>query len=183
MGHNWIAVTDLRVYKTYDKCNDATRQLHLLLRQGCVTVCYMPARILPPTSRLRHLVEQGMTHKEIAELVTRETGYPVSRSTVSAALHRSGDSKAAKKYPQEIPWTVKEEHQTHYAARMLRLLGRRRQGVTNSAEADSRLDAWLRQLSEAGAVVVYVPDTDDGFFYIQGVPYMQGIPVQLELVG
>lgn len=118
-----------------------------------------------------------MTHKEIAALVTRETGYPVSRSSVSAALHRAGEAQQAKRYPEELPWVVREEHQTHYAARMLRLLGRRRRGIANSAESDARLDAWLRQLETAGAVVVYEPETIDGFFYVQGEPDIEGIPV------
>jgi hypothetical protein len=142
----------------------------------------MPARILPATSRLKALADSGLTHQEIAELVTRETGYQVKRSTVSAALHRAGETQAAKKYPEELPWKVREEHQTHYAARMLRLLGRRRQGIQNSAESDSRLDAWLRQLKEAGAVVVYVPDTDDGFFYVSGKPDREGIPVSTKAI-
>lgn len=118
-----------------------------------------------------------MTHQEIADLVSRETGYPVGRSTVSAALHRAGAASPAKRYPNEIPWTVREEHQTHYAARMLRLLGRRRKGIANSAESDARLDAWLRQLEQNNAVVTYVPDTADGFFYIEGQPDAEGVPV------
>lgn len=141
----------------------------------------MPARILPPTSELRHMVDAGMTHQEIADQVTRETGYPVSRSSVSAALHRAGATASAKRYPEEIPWTVREEHQTHYAARMLRLLGRRRKGIANSAEMDARLDSWLHQLVSTGAVVTYVPDTEVGFFYILGDPDTEGIPVKAEL--
>jgi hypothetical protein len=140
----------------------------------------MPARILPPVSRLRQLVDQGMTHQQIADLITQETGSPVGRSTVSAALHRAGEAQLAKKYPDEIPWTVHERHQTHYAPRMLRLLGRRRKGIANSAEMDARLDAWLKQLSDAGAVVTYVPDTTEGFFYVRGVPDLEGVPVQRE---
>lgn len=141
----------------------------------------MPTRILPPTSDLKRMVQQGMTHKEIAETLSRETGYPVSRSTVSAALHRANATSPAKKYPEEIPWYVKEEHQTHYAARMLRLLGRRRKGITNSAEADQRLDSWLNQLAEAGAVVTYDPLTPEGFYYTHGEPDEKGIPVLREL--
>jgi hypothetical protein len=127
------------------------------------------------------MVDRGMTHQQIAEEVARRTGYPVSRSSVSAALFRAGEAQNAKKYPEEIPWTVKEEHQTHYAARMLRLLGRRRKGITNSAESDQRLDSWLRQLAKAGAVVTYVPDTEDGFFYIQATPDIPDVPVIREL--
>ena len=142
---------------------------------------FMPARILPPTSRLKAMIESGMTHQEIADTVTRETGYRVSRSTVSAALHRAEETSPAKKYPQEIPWVVREKHQTHYAARMLRLLGRRRKGIANSAESDQRLDAWLSSLAEAGAVVTYVPDTADGFFYVEGEPDTPGVPVSTSL--
>jgi hypothetical protein len=124
-----------------------------------------------------------MTHAQIATLLSRETGHQVSRSTVSAALHRAGDSDHAKKYPEELPWRVRQEHQTHYAARMLRLLGRRRAGITNSAESDARLDAWLRNLEAHGAVVVYVEDTEEGFFYVEGKPDAKGIPVaQLDSV-
>lgn len=126
------------------------------------------------------MVDRGMTHQQIAEEVSRRTGYPVSRSSVSAALFRAGQVNNAKRYVEEIPWTVREEHQTHYAARMLRLLGRRRAGITNSAESDARLDSWLRQLERSGAVVVYFPDTEDGFFYVQGTPDIPGVPVLRE---
>jgi hypothetical protein len=142
----------------------------------------MPSRILPPTAELKAMVAQGLTHQQIADLLTRETGYPVKRSTVSAALHRANETSAAKKYTEEIPWTVREEHQTHYAARMLRLLGRRRRGIANSEESNSRLDSWLNQLNEAGAVVTYVPDTDDGFFYVEGKPDKNGIPILTRLL-
>jgi hypothetical protein len=127
------------------------------------------------------MVDAGMTHREIAEEVSRRTGTKISRSSVSAALFRAGEATNAKRYVEEIPWTVKEEHQTHYAARMLRLLGRRRKGIQNSAESDARLDAWLRQLERARAVVTYVPDTEDGFFYVQGEADIEGIPVMREI--
>ena len=123
------------------------------------------------------MVERGLTHKEIAQVLTRETGSPVSRSTVSAALHRANASSPAKRYVEEIPWTVREEHQTHYAARMLRLLGRRRAGIANSEESDRRLNSWLLQLEENHAVVTYVPDTPDGFYYTPGEPNEKGIPI------
>lgn len=128
------------------------------------------------------MVSQGLTHQQIADVVSRETGYRVSRSTVSAALHRAHESAAAKKYPDELPWKLREEHQTHYAARMLRLLGRRRAGIANSAETDRRLDSWLAQLEEARAVVTYVPDTDEGFFYVEGQPEESGVPILRELL-
>lgn len=118
-----------------------------------------------------------MTHQEIAEVVSRETGHNVKRSTVSAAIHRAGLSGRAKKYENEIPWTVKEDHLTHYAARMLRLLGRRNAGIQNSQEMDDRLDSWLDLLKREHAVVVYHRDLPDGFAYVDGEPNELGIPV------
>lgn len=123
-----------------------------------------------------------MTHQQIADVVSHETGYPVGRSTISAALHRAGEASTAKKYVEEIPWTVRDEHQTHYAPRMLRLLGRRRKGIANSAEMDARLDAWLKQLDESNAVVVYMPDTKDGFFYVHGDGDVEGVPIRREVL-
>ena len=138
---------------------------------------YVNVKILPDRAELERLVRSGMTHREIAEMVARQTGQPVRRSTVSAAIHRAGLSSPAKKYAEEIPWRLKERHQTHYAARMLRLLGRRRAGLSNASEMDQRLDSWLAQLADAHAVVTYLPTTEDGFFYVDGVPNERGIPV------
>jgi hypothetical protein len=61
---------------------------------------------------------------------------------------------------------VKIEHSKHYAARMLRLLGRRDGGEVLTANDNQRLDAWLDRLQSEGAVVAYAPDTDEGFFYV-----------------
>lgn len=139
----------------------------------------MTARVLPSLAALTKMVEQGMTHAQIAAKVSKDTGVPVARSTVSAALSRGGETEPLKRHASTIPWTVRVQHQTHYAARMLRLLGRRMgEGKPLSKADDGRLDAWLSQLDRSGAVVVYVPDTEDGFFYVEGTPDRPGIPVR-----
>lgn len=124
--------------------------------------------------------DDGMTHQQIANELSRQLGTEIKRSTVSAEFYRKGKTNAAKKYPREIPWTVQERHQTHYAARMLRLLGRRNAGILNSDEASRRLDSWLGQLEDEGAVVTYVPDTPDGFYYTPGTP-ANGIPIVVSI--
>ena len=141
----------------------------------------MPARVLPSKDELKKLIDQGYTHAQIAAEVSRQTGRPVRRSTVSSAIHRAGLSGPAKIYTEELPWTIKEQHLTAYAPRMLRLLGRRRAGVQNSAEMDARLDAWLDQLRREHAVVAYLPETDQGFWYVDGEPDENGIPIAREL--
>lgn len=126
----------------------------------------MPApRLLPSNDELRRLVELGMTHQQIANHWEQKTGVRVSRSTVSVALSRAGLTKEAMRYRDELPWKVKTEHLTQYQARMLRLLGRRRQGVLLTDDESSRLDAWLEDLHDNKWVVAYAPD-NDGFIYV-----------------
>lgn len=122
-------------------------------------------RILPPTQELLKLVEAGYTHAQIAAHIRQTTGVVVSRSTVSSALSRAGLSEAAIRYREEIPWKVRAEHLTHYPARMLRLLGRRRAGIEVDGDEAVRLDAWLRGLEEKDLVVAYAPD-GPGFIYV-----------------
>lgn len=128
--------------------------------------------------------EQGLTHQQMAERIEKETGYPVSRSTVSAMFSRYGETtQPLHKYTEEVPWRVRQEHATHYAVRMLRLLGRKRAGEVLTPANEGRLNTWLRQLEDIGAVVVYVPDTDEGFFYVAGEPDAPGLPIRKDWRG
>ena len=112
------------------------------------------------------MVRRGMTHQEIADHVFRETGTRVTRGAVSAAISRANLSRPANRYEDCLPWTVKVEHAKHYAARMLRLLGRRLSDVRLSQEDAKRLDSWLNTLKANHAVVAYAPETAEGFFYV-----------------
>ena len=152
-------------------------------KQPRTVVAIVPAvparRILPDNATLKRWVELGMTHKEIAEEVARLTGETVSRSSVSAALHRAGLSKSTARYSDELPWRVHLEHMTAYPARMLRLLGRRRAGLSLTQYEDDRLDSWLETLKERGLVVAYSPDR--GFLYVEADEVgdgARGIPIR-----
>ena len=145
----------------------------------------MPApRLLPSDSELRHLVEQGLTHQEIADWVLENLGQRVSRSSVSVALSRAGLSKGAMRYRDELPWKVKADHLTEYPARMLRLLGRRRANIDLTDDEESRLDAWLEDLTENDWVVAYCPEV--GFLYVDNDEIgdgANGIPIRRRTVG
>lgn len=125
-----------------------------------------PPRVIPPGHELKRMVDRGMTHQEIADHVFRATGTRVTRGAVSAAISRANLSKPANRYEECLPWTVKVEHAKHYAARMLRLLGRRLSAVDLSPEDAKRLDSWLATLKTNHAVVAYAPETAEGFFYV-----------------
>lgn len=142
-------------------------------------------RLLPPTGELAKLVEQGLTHQEIADRIRVTTGVVVSRSTVSVALSKAGLTRSAVRYKDELPWKVKSEHITQYPARMLRLMGRKRSGVALSDDEADRLEAWLESLEEKGLVVAYVPD-GDGFIYVYADEVDDGsggIPIRRRLIG
>lgn len=146
----------------------------------------MPApRLLPATSDLVKLIENGYTHQQIATHIRETTGQVVSRSTVSAALSRAGVSRVVARYKDELPWRVKGEHLTQYQARMLRLLGRRRAGGELTDEEDSRLDSWMESLEDNRWVVGYAPD-DGGFIYVDADEVgdgADGIPIRRRTIG
>lgn len=123
-------------------------------------------RLIPDSTELRRLVREGKTHAEIAELVHERTGQHVTRGAVSAAISRAGLSTPAHRYSDHLPWRVKIEHSKHYAARMLRLLGRRDNGEELTELDGQRLDSWLQKIEAEKVVVAYAPDTDEGFFYV-----------------
>lgn len=133
---------------------------------------------LPGVHELIQLRDQGKTYKEIAAWVSETTGEHVSPTSIGSALSRAGATKARPRYKDHLPWVVHQEHISHYAARMLRALGRRDAGLPLSEMDNQRLDAWLEKLKQEHAVVAYVPDSEDGFYYVDGDWPANGIPIK-----
>lgn len=134
-------------------------------------------KILPDLQRIITLREEGKTYQQIADWLEEKHGVKVSAGSIGSALSRGGVTKARPRYKDHLPWTVAREHTTHYAARMLRLMGRRDDGGELTEEELDRLNSWLAKLKKEHAVVVYVPDTEEGFYYVDGEPNRKGIPI------
>lgn len=126
----------------------------------------MPARKLPPNYELVKMYRSGMTHQEMADKISADQGEPISRVSITLALSRIGEDPRTPRYDNIIPWRVKAKHRNETAVRNLRLLGRRKAGLPNSKEMETRLDNWLRWLEENNAVVGYCRDRDPGFVYV-----------------
>lgn len=124
----------------------------------------MRPRKLPPVAEMAAMVEQGMTHAQIAQAAGEASGEHFATSSVTSALRRAGYGQAVARFPEEIPWRVKPAHQRQYPATMLRLLGKRRRGDELTGEQAAKLDRWLHWLSESDAVVGYAPHW--GFLYV-----------------
>lgn len=127
----------------------------------------MPAhKVLPPINDLVRQVEAGKTHAQIAEWIFETTGQRVSRSTVSAALHRAGKTNRVR-YDKHLPWQVRNEHANLYHAIMLRLVAREELGEQLSEMNAKRLANWKRSMTADNAVIHYDPDTHQGWFRLR----------------
>lgn len=121
---------------------------------------------MPDDTTLRRWIREGNTQEQIIELVYAETGERVARSTVAAAIHRAGlVQRPQVRYEREIPWRVKPKHATAYPARMLRDLGRIRNGENLPTAERQRFDSWWNWIVEENLVVCYDPDSAAGFWY------------------
>lgn len=134
-----------------------------------------PPRYLPSESILAHWVTPveegglGLTHQQVADRVFAETGVRVSRSSVSASLTKAGLTKRVR-YKNVIPWRVRTEHNWHHFLNMLRLEGRRQSGLPLTDRETKNLDSFKKRLKDAGAVVTYLEDTDEGWFLVKARP-------------
>ena len=126
-------------------------------------------RILPSDSQLKRMVDRGMTHQEIADKVSEDTGERVNRSSVSAALSRAGLTDRVR-YDEVIPFQVRAVHNYHYALTMLRVHARLEAGLEVPEDQVDRYESWKAKLEENNGVVAYVPDTEDGFHYVRREP-------------
>lgn len=125
----------------------------------------MPApQLVPDKTTLQAWIREGLTHKQMAQRVFETTGHKIGRTAISNAMIRYGLATERPRYTETLPWKVKTGYATHYAARMLRLLGRRDNGGTLNELEDQRLDAWLEMLRKERAVVAY--DAETGFHYV-----------------
>lgn len=134
-----------------------------------------PPRYLPSTSILVKWVrEEGLTHQQCADRVERESGVRVSRASISAALSKAGETNRVR-YDDVIPWKVRVEHSHHHLLNMLRLAGRASRGEQLEGRDAKNLESFTRRLDEAGAVVAYVPETDEGWFLVNRRPTDTGL--------
>jgi len=123
--------------------------------------------LVPSKSTLERWQREGLTHQLMVERHERESGIRVTRIAISVAFVRYGLADTNPRYSEQLPWRVHTAHATHYAARMLRLLGRREHDPQNmNANERARLQSWLAFLERESVIVGYAPRSVEGFHYI-----------------
>ena len=116
-----------------------------------------------------------MTHQEIADRVFEDTGVKVTRSSVSGALSRAGLTNPTR-YTSWLPWKpIKSEHNNNHIANMLRVGARLEAGEKVPDRDAAKFESWQRRLIEADAVVTYVYESNDGWYYVRRKPEDVGL--------
>lgn len=125
---------------------------------------------IPNEDEATRWIKEGKTYGWIIEEIERKYGVRIGHATLSDLRRRKGIPRRSIRSDDLIPWAVLPEHRHRFAVQMLRALGRRRAGMSNSPKIESKLNAWLRSLEEQGAVVHYDPDTEQGWWYVPRRP-------------
>lgn len=125
-------------------------------------------QLVPDKTQMRRYLSAGLTQKQIRDAWENDSGIKVSRSAIAMAIERYGLQSAhpRRRYEETLPWKVRVEHKNNNNARMLRLEGRRREGLALGDQEKRLLTQWRHKLEEAGAVIVYDPDTEQGFWWV-----------------
>jgi hypothetical protein len=117
------------------------------------------------TTKLRALVNAGLTYDEIAEANERSEGWRPSRSGVKRKLDALGFDPRKYSHVDLVPWRpLAEEHKDDELRHMLQAESRRRQGAETS-ETDRKLLARMHELLFGrGKLMVIGYHKDVGFY-------------------
>ncbi|QAY71708.1 hypothetical protein ET471_02775 [Xylanimonas protaetiae] len=121
-----------------------------------------PTKIVDEREVIRW-IEEGRTYRWIQEEYRRKYGIETGLAMWSNVRLRRGLEPRIARDDQLIPWEVALQHRSNYNLAMLRVEARRRAGLDLRETDQRRLDSWLRHVAEVNAVVLYDPQTPDGF--------------------
>lgn len=129
-------------------------------------------RSVPDKTWLRRHAQAGLTQQQMVDAWENESDIRVSRSAIAMAMRRWGvdAAKPRPRYEDMLPWHVLDEHKYNSQARLLRLEGRRRKGGKLNDKELGWLTTWRRELDAANAVIMYDPQTEEGFHWVPRLP-------------
>lgn len=113
-------------------------------------------RNLPDVTELRKLLEQGLTHLQIA------AAFGVTEQAVSNQVRLHGLQPMPPRYADTVPWVVAKDHRTQYALRMLRLYGKQKSGQVLKPGELAALERFQSRLDGSNTVIDYADDI--GFY-------------------
>lgn len=114
--------------------------------------------------------EEGRTYDWMSQQYRDKYNIETVPSMWGNFRRRRGLSRRIARDDVLIPWAVERQHRWGYPITMLRAEARRRSGLELSEDTEHRVNVWIRNLKDDGAVVHYDPDTEEGFFYVAARP-------------
>lgn len=119
---------------------------------------------------------EGKTFRWMTEEHERKYGRKPSIAAFQSVVRRRELPPRSLRNNPLIPWKVSREHQKKWTHKQLRNENRRRNGMPIAQMDLIELERWKLGLEQAGAVVDYRRDTEDGYFL---VPRRDGIDTDL----
>jgi len=136
----------------------------------------MPNVKVPIVDEVVRWIKDGKKLTWIVDEIQRKYGVKVGYSTVVDIRRRNDIPALIGRHDDLIPWPLRKEHRHKMPPKMLRALGRRRNGEPLGPTVERELDRWLVARAETspeapyGTVVHYNPLTKEGWFYVARRP-------------
>lgn len=140
----------------------------------------MAERQTPDNNTLRKWHEEGLTHQAMADRWEAETHVRVTRQAFRNACGAAGLVRNMK-HDEWLPANMRPEHQKLYDSEMIRRWSARKQGKKFDATENQRINAWLQNLTDAGAILVYRRNTQQGWWPVpRQATDEPNVPVRVE---
>lgn len=128
----------------------------------------MGKRVLPDKNTLwKWYNDEGLSHTEMAErfnnLPERQGQEPVTRQAFWQQCDRHGFPPRNLSHREVLPANMHPDHSKLYDTEMIRMWDARRQGKKFPPKIDQKINAWLQNLNDAKAILVYRRNTIAGW--------------------
>lgn len=127
----------------------------------------MPASKIVDEQEVIRWFAEGKTYQEMCQIYLEKYNIETVPSLWGNFRRRRGLSRRSVLNEELIPWSVKPEHRSAYPLAMLRVEGRKREGLPLRESDEYRLGLWRSMLEADDLVVHYDPETEQGFWYIK----------------
>lgn len=134
----------------------------------------MAERQLPDRQTLQQWFEvDRLTHQQMADRFNnspeRQGMRPVTRQAFTRACGRYGLTTYLH-HDEWLPKDMRPEHTKLYDTEMIRRWSARKQGKRFDEVEEQRINAWLQNLTDAGAIMLYKRDTQMGWWPVPRQP-------------
>lgn len=129
-----------------------------------------PKDVRPTDEALAQMVSDGLTSQQIANILSDNQEFTMSRHTVDIWRREAGCGAGRKMVSRKkyLPWTLVGSHGWDDVARVLRSLDRRESGMTLNDTEQRTVEDFLDALRQANKVVNYDPAL--GFYFVPRNP-------------